>query len=246
MNYETIKYEVKDHTVTINLNRPEKGNALSPTMRKELFQAWQYFKQDDNLYVAILTGAGENFCKGDESDDPMEHLDKTGFPAGQEIWKPIIVAVNGECMGPALVFIGQGDIIIASENATFGYPDLASGIVPAYEVAWNKDRLALSIIAQLALVGNIDAARAYELGWVTEVTAPDKLISRAMEIAGVICQQSQATVRCAKEVLSKSRDLFRRDAVRLGENIAARMRDSEDAKEGILARVENRKPVWKS
>src|SRR4051812_10209313 len=110
-----LDYEVKGTLAKITLNRPDAGNRINAELQAALDEAWRKIKADENVRAVVLTGAGANFCEGAEGGN----AELSAFPADHSVWKPIILAVRGRCNGAALRFMGQADIVIASDNASF-------------------------------------------------------------------------------------------------------------------------------
>ncbi|MEC8393137.1 MAG: enoyl-CoA hydratase/isomerase family protein, partial [Actinomycetota bacterium] len=139
MGNETVLYEQSGNIVTITYNRPDNQNAINGQMRKELNDAWDKFSDDETAWVAILTGSGTTFCGGADLRDSSgstgdfkgtfwEKPTINSFESGKEIYKPVIAAVNGACVGYGLTAVTFCDFVIASDNATFSYPEVTIGI----------------------------------------------------------------------------------------------------------------------
>ena len=137
MTNEAILYEQSGNIVTITYNRPDQQNAINGQMRKELNAAWDKFNEDESAWVAILTGSGNVFCGGADLRDPAgstgdfkgtfwEKPTINSFESGKEIFKPVIAAVNGPCIGYGLTAASFCDFVIASDTATFSYPEVLS------------------------------------------------------------------------------------------------------------------------
>ena len=135
----TVTYERDGHIATITYNRPEAMNAINGQLRRDLNAAWEQLRVDDEAWVAIVTGAGKAFCAGADLKDPGSAVGNdehsfwevpsfTSLESGKEIWKPVIAAVNGYAIGFGLTMVAACDIVVASERAEFGFPEVQLGV----------------------------------------------------------------------------------------------------------------------
>jgi enoyl-CoA hydratase/carnithine racemase len=210
--FETILYEERDAVAYVTLNRPDVHNAFNDLMQEELRQVWRGLRTNDDVRVVVLTGAGEKaFCTGIDRveaiegwlDDPTrqgttgkvstpyQYNDpgKNINPKANDLWKPIIAAVNGMACGGALYMLGEADIIIAAENATFFDPHVSYGMVAGFESTHLLQKLPIGETLRLALLGHherMSAARALDVGLVSEVVPAADLLERATWIAQAI------------------------------------------------------------
>lgn len=231
----TVLFEADGPVAIITLNRPDNGNRLTIETVGELVAAWQNLGSDSRLRTAVLTGAGASFCEGEEGGRSPLSLDPTAYG----VWKPVVVAVNGRCAGAGLRFVGTGDIVIAANNAVFAGAPLSEGI-PDEDLVLQRRRLPMPMAELLIMSGGgwtIDAQRAYETGWVTELTEPGALLNRAKELAQAVAANDPEAVRQAKEVLVKGRDVFTRNAVEQGRGLVVPLEKNRTAREAILART---------
>lgn len=231
---DVLKYEVSGPIVRITLNRPESGNRINGELQEALDGAWRKFKSDPNLRAAVLTGEGANFCEGLEGPQ----ADLSAFPADHNIWKPVVLAVRGKVRGAGLRYMGQADIVISSDTATFAGAPLSEGL-PFEELLYQRRRLPMPMSEMMIFSGGlweIDANRGYETGWISEVVADDKLESRATELAEAVAKNDPEAVQRAKEVIVRGRDVFTKDAVEQGRAIAVPLEHNETAKKAILAK----------
>jgi enoyl-CoA hydratase/carnithine racemase len=241
-------YEKKDRIACITLNRPEKMNALNTELIDELAKTWVDFRDDDNLWVAILTGVGSAFCVGAD----YQSIEEPGFtttpienPAYHQIWKPVICAVNGHALGRGLGLALGCDIRIAAETAEFGCPEPKFGAVTRVDIF--EPYLPRGVTYELLIMGDsINARRAYEVSLVNNVVAQEQLLSEATAIAERLCKNAPLAVRGIKEMLTKNQDLSPAEVDALFEAVKNRVRRSEDRKEGMRAFKEKRKPRWKA
>ena len=260
---DEVRVAIDGAVMTITIDRP-KANAIDlPTSRK-LGEAFVYFRDNPELKVAVITGAGERiFCAGwdlkalDAGDTPLENWweaedpDLGGFAGITEMWnlnKPVIAALNGLTIGGGFEIALACDLIIASENATFALPEPKVGLAA---LAGGLNRLPRQIGVKRALgmilTGrHVPAAEGYELGFVNEVVAHDELMAAARRWAEQICECAPLSIRASKDVVYRSLD-----SASLADSMAAQydsvkaMVNSEDFVEGPKAFAEKRKPNWK-
>jgi len=264
-SYRDIIYEVDGHVATITLNRPEALNALSPHMITELRAAYAEAENDDRVWILVVTGTGRAFCSGADvkeiPDDgrvinPRPYLStyeqweapQEGTPPFRQMAKPVLAAINGICCGAGLDWVTTGDIVIASERATFFDPHVSIGLVSGREVVRLARVLPRSVVLRMALLGRherMSAQRAYELGMVSEVVEHDRLLERAHELAGLVTRNAPLAVRGTRLAILKGLDLPLHEAEILAEAFRERNLHTEDAKEGPRAFVDKRTPEWK-
>ncbi|WP_273732489.1 enoyl-CoA hydratase/isomerase family protein [Mycolicibacterium septicum] len=264
--YDTIKYEVDGHKATITLNRPDALNALSPHMITELRAAYNQAENDDNVWLMIVTATGRAFCTGaDVKEIPGDgkvvnerpylstyeqwEAPQEGTPPFRSMAKPVVVAINGICCGAGLDWVTTGDIVIASDKATFFDPHVSIGLVAAREMVRLARALPRSVALRMALMGKherMTVERAYELGLITEIVEHDKLLERAHEIADTVCLNAPLAVRGTRLAIHKTLDLPLHEGEILAETFRERVVRTEDALEGPRAFMEKRKPNWQA
>jgi len=265
MGYETIGYDVDERVATITLNRPEALNALSPAMIGELRRAYTDAEADDEVWLLLVTGSGRAFCTGADvgeiPDDgrviyeepylstfPQWEAPQEGTPPFRTMTKPIMVAINGICCGAGMDWVTTGDIVIASDQATFFDPHVSIGLVSGRETVRLARALPTNIALRMALVGRherMSATRAYELGLVSEVVEHDHLMERAREVAALVNRNAPLAVRGTRLAIRRGLDLPMHDAEVMAETFRERVVRTEDAKEGPQAFMEKRDPVWR-
>lgn len=258
MSERFVAYEKRGHVAWVTLDRPEVMNALHPPCHDELDAIWNDFAADPELWVAVLTGAGERaFSAGNDlkwtaqNAGKMPPMPKSGF-AGLttrfDLTKPIIAAVNGFALGGGFEIVLACDVVVAAEHAQLGLPEPKVGLMAA---AGGAQRLARQIPLKVAmgmmLTGEpITAQRALELGLVNEVVPRTELLAAAGRWAERIAACSPLSVRATKQAALASLDRPLEDAIAIGNYPAVlELLRSDDAKEGPLAFAEKRKPVWK-
>ncbi|HEV7422676.1 MAG TPA: enoyl-CoA hydratase-related protein [Mycobacterium sp.] len=264
MSFDTIKYEVDGHKATITLNRPDALNALSPHMITELRAAYDAAENDDDVWILIVTGTGRAFCTGaDVKEIPGDgrvinerpylstyeqwEAPQEGTPPFRRMAKPVLAAINGICCGAGLDWVTTGDIVIASEKATFFDPHVSIGLVAGREVVRLARVLPRAVALRMAIMGKherMNAQRAYDLGMITEIVEHDRLQERANEIADAINSNAPLAVRGTRLAIHKTLDLPLHEAEILAEAFRERVVRTEDALEGPLAFMEKRAPNW--
>jgi enoyl-CoA hydratase/carnithine racemase len=256
--FDTIVYEVNDGVALIKLNRPGHHNAINSVMSRELPLAWSRFKNDPDAIVAIVTGEGEKaFCAGaDISDFPV--MDGKAGSATlasirwtslqNEIWKPVICAVNGLTVGGGLHFVADSDIVMASEQASFFDTHVRVGLVAGLEPVGLCRRMPMQAVLRMALVGGAErcsAQRAFELGMVGEVVPAESLIARARVVADMIKGNSPAAMAKTKEAIWQAADMGLADGLRNAWRlIMDHNTNHPDMAEGQKAFLEKRAPQW--
>jgi len=256
--WETLLVEIRDTSLVIQLNRPERLNALSPTMLAELSELWPLYDADTRVRVAIVTGAGDRaFCSGADvgtvsdvsRNRTSDYVRENAFtPVQARIRKPTICAVNGICASAGLHFIADCDFSIAAEAATFLDTHTTVGQVSALEPIGLARRIPLGAVMRMVLLGRherLRAQRAYELGLVTEVVPDDALLERALELAANIARNSPTAIEISRQAILDSYNHPLDVALALGfVRIRAHADHHPDAQEGPKAFFEKREPQW--
>ena len=254
-----VSIDVKDHIAQVVLNRPEAMNALDPESLSQLHAAWDRISQDDDIRVAILTGAGERaFCTGADlkkTPPPAETFAELHYgAAGQrpglanlKTHKPVIAAINGYALGGGLELALQCDIRVASTQAVFGLPEVCIGSIPG---AGGTQRLIRSVGASDALLmlltgTRIAASEALRIGLVSRVVEPADLQMAAHEIAMQISANAPLAVAAVKRLALMGRELTLTAGLELEQQAFGILRNSEDRLEGRNAFAEKRKPVFR-
>jgi E-phenylitaconyl-CoA hydratase len=253
-----VNYEKEGRIAIFTINRPEALNAISMQVAEELRDAIMDFRDDPELWVGIVTGAGEKaFCAGADIKDTLSYMkehrhDQWAFPdsiwRGLELWKPLIAAVNGAALGGGLELVLSCDLRIASETARFGTPEVNLGLIPGFGGTQRAIRmLPWCKAAELLLMGKIiDAQEAYRIGMVNKVVPPEQVMPTAKEWANAICQAAPLAVRAAKEAMVRGSGMTLEEGLCLENSLVACIMGTEDFTEGTTAFVEKRKPVYKA
>ncbi len=246
-----VDYKKEGKIAIFTINRPEAFNALSMQVHKELIEAMLDFKNDDALWVGIVTGAGgKSFSAGQDIKEfrpgRIEAQDLVyGVP--DKIWKPIIAAINGWCLGGGLELALACDLRIAAEHARFGQPEINIGYMPGGGGTQRLPRfIPWAKAAELLLTGEpIDAQEAYRLGLVNKVVPLDQLMSTAKEWAELICKKGPLGVRASKEAMIRGYSMTLEKGLDLERSLNNGLRDTEDFIEGASAFTEKRQPDYK-
>jgi E-phenylitaconyl-CoA hydratase len=251
-----VLYERDDHVVTITYNRPEKLNAINGALRAQLNAAWERFRDDQEAWVAIVTGAGRAFCVGADLQDGAgaagtwpgsfwEIPTINSFESGLELWKPTIAAVNGYCLGYGLTAVSACDFVLAADDAQFGMPEVRLGVPTIVGAMRLPRRLAMQDALELLLTGDrIDAERAHAIGLAWRVVPRAELMSAARALAERLCRGAPLAVRAVNEMAHRGGHVAWEDAVRMGEAMRRLVAATEDAREGLAAAREGRPPHW--
>jgi E-phenylitaconyl-CoA hydratase len=249
-------YELDGHVATITYNRPEALNAINAEMRGDLNRAFARFRDEEDAWVAIVTGAGRAFCAGADMRQGdgaagqfagtfWEKPTMNSFESGWEIYKPVIAAVNGYCLGYGLTLVTWCDFVIASEQAEFGFPEVRLGVPTIVGAMRLPQRINWQYAMELLLTGDrIDADRAHQIGLAGWVVPHDRLIDEARALAARLVAAAPLAARAIKEVAARASNLPMVEAIRFGETMRKVVAATEDAAEGHRAAIEGRAPHW--
>jgi len=253
-----VLYEQDEHIVTITYNRPDRMNAIDLAMRNSLNAAWARFRDDPDAWVAIVTGTGRSFCSGADvkpgagpaagtfAGTFWEIPTANSFESGWEIFKPTIAAVNGPCLGYGVTAVSVCDFVIASERATFGFPEVRLGVPTIVGAVRMPFKVGWQHAMELLLIGEpVDAGRAKEMGLAWKVVPHDTLLDEARALAAKLCEAAPLAQRATKEVSWRAQQMAFTEAVRFGETMRRVAAQTEDAQEGWKAAGEKRRAVWK-
>jgi enoyl-CoA hydratase/carnithine racemase len=260
MSYETLIVERRGPVGWLIFNRPTAANAMDAVMLAELERAWLELDADPDVRVIVNTGEGSAFQTGldvvqlsrdrealreQSRRTKRAELRLTGWH--NQVWKPVIAAVNGVCAGGGLHFVADADIVIASADATFLDPHVAVGQVTAFEVIALARQSPMEPIMRMALTGRerMTAERARQLGLLSEVVdPPDDLREVAQQLGETIAQNSPAAMAATKRALWGALEMGLTDACRAGAQELVAMWGHPDQSEGPLAFTERRAPQW--
>lgn len=254
MKYTSILVETRGKVGLVTLNRPEAYNALNNQLMRELMDALEAFDQDDSIGAMVITGNEKAFAAG---ADIKELADKTIhqmmdsdhiaiFGRIRTIRKPVIAAVSGWALGGGCEIALSCDMIVASDTAKFGLPEITLGVIPG---AGGTQRLVRTVGKALAMEmilneRRIDAQEALHFGMVNRVVPVSDYLNEAMKLAGEIAARAPLAARAAKRMINHSYESFLTDGLAEEKQVFYNLFSSADQKEGMNAFVEKRKPNW--
>lgn len=266
-----IHYEERDHVALITIDRPDRKNSLDLFHFSDLAKAWKRFRDDDEMWVAIVTGVDNSFCAGADLRDFIPQVtkfqeaiqsgDKTEFEGvdikdsvyavlrNVKLYKPIIAAVNGPCVAGGMEMLGGVDIRIACPEAVFGVLEPASGLFAGGGTTVRLPRQISYPHAMefLLTADKFPASRALEMGLINEIVERDQLLDRAFEWAARITRNAPLAIQATKESVHRglaAENLA--EAYTIEQELSAKIFRTEDAKEGPKAFAEKRAPNWQA
>jgi enoyl-CoA hydratase/carnithine racemase len=258
---DTLKLERRGPVGWLINDRPEQLNAMSSHMRDEFETAWRALDADPDVRVIVHTGEGRAFQTGVDVNEIAsdgvgmqryrESVEKFDFHFTawhNDVWKPVITAVNGICAGGGFHWIADSDIVIAASDAQFFDPHTSIGQVVSIEAIGLMKRMPVEAVMRMAFVGRherMSAQRAYELGMISEVVdPPERLRDAAQELAEKIAQNSPAAMAATKRALWGALEMGLTDACKAGARELVGMWGHPDQEEGPRAFAEKREPQW--
>ncbi len=253
---DAVTFELEDHVATITYNRPDVLNAINAEMRRDLNAAFSRFRDDEDAWVAIVTGAGRAFCAGGDLRDGAgavgefagtfwEKPTLNSFESGWEIFKPVIAAVNGYCLGYGLTLVTWCDFVLASDRAEFGLPEVNLGVPAVVASIRLPQRINWADAMELLLTGErIDAERALAMGLVWKVVPHETLLDEARALATRLLNGAPLAQRVMKEMATRTHHMPMLEAIRFGETMRIVAGRTHDAAEGPRASMERRPPRW--
>jgi enoyl-CoA hydratase/carnithine racemase len=254
-----VLFDVTDGIATITLNRPDQMNSINAELSAALMESLKQVRARDDIRVAVITGNGRAFCAGADlrsrADGPaaasgVASLFRTDESVGFHEFdarKPIIGAVNGYCLGGGFEIALSCDLLIASEAASFGLPEITLGFFPLAGAPVKLPRGVSRVVANdLLFTGErIDARKAYEYGIVSRLVTPDELMPTAQTMAAKIASYAPLAVRSMLELVRRQGNLPEPEAMRLASTMRWAIGQTADAREGPRAFAEKRTPVFK-
>ena len=250
-----LRVTIDSHIAVLTLDSPP-VNALTRVLNDELTLALDRISEMDEVRVVVLTGAGKVFCAGADLKGRAENIKGPGdlpahsrrtrecFHAIRECAKPVVVAINGAALGSGLAMVASSDVLIASEKAALGLPEVDVGLLGGCRHAMRL--FGHSRLRRMMLTGwRVSGAELYRLGIVEACTAPDDLMPAAMEMAATIASKSPVSTRMGKHTLNTIEDMSLRDGYRYEQDMTALIGKTDDAKEAQAAFREKRAPLFK-
>ncbi|MBP8306059.1 MAG: enoyl-CoA hydratase/isomerase family protein [Burkholderiaceae bacterium] len=249
-----LKASVDGGVALLEMNFPP-VNAMSRTLTDELTATLDFISETDDIRAVVLTGAGKNFCAGADlkgradvikgPGDLPAHSRRTRecFHTIRECAKPVVAAVNGAALGAGLAMVASCDLIVVSDTAAIGLPEIDVGLMGGASHA--RRLFSHSLLRRMVLTGyRVPGPELYRLGVVEACVPPDQLVNTAMEFARAIASKSPLSVRLAKQTLNAIEDMTLRDGYRYEQDMTAAIAKTEDAKEAQRAFAEKRAPVF--
>jgi len=266
MDFETLLYQERARVAWVTLNRPDVLNAFNVKMQTELRALWRALRANDDVNAVVITGAGDNaFCTGidrteqfDEGtkgagspgespfmfDDPGEKIG----PKANDYWKPVVAAINGMAVGGAFYILGEVDIIIATEDATFFDPHVTYGMTSSFESMHMLQKMPLGEVARMQLLGSwerMSAHRAHQIGLVSEVVPRAQLQEAAGWVAETIAKQPPLAIQGTLRAIWAAQELQRSQALAQGYTFVKVGTSAESLAEGQRAFASGERPKWR-
>ena len=255
MNYTSILVETRGKVGLITLNRPQALNALNNQLMREVMNALEAFDKDENIGAMVLTGSEKVFAAGADikemaEKNTLQMMDADHvavFGRIRTIQKPVIAAVSGWALGAGCELPLSCDMIIASDSAKFGQPEINIGVIPG---AGGTQRLVRAVGKALAMEiilnhRTLSAQEALQYGLVNRVVPVSDVLNEAVELAEEIASHAPLAVRAAKRMINHSYESFLTDGLVEEKQVFYNLFASADQKEGMQAFIEKRKPEWK-
>ncbi len=254
-----IVFQKSNHIARITLNRPDVNNLVNLQMSQEMDDICRQINQDNDIYVVIITGAGDVFCGWNELEKSFQSSKKQAR-RGEEIAKecnvgssvggiekPVIAAINGDALGQGLELALACDIRIASQKAHFGFPNVAMGLIPSDGGTQRLPRIigrgkALELIFTAEI---ISAAEALETGLISKAVSPESLIAEVDALAKAMTSKAPISLRYIKEAINKGLDLTMEQGLRLEADLYFLLHTTSDRTEGIKAFQQKINPEFK-
>ncbi len=255
MPYTSILIENRDRVGLVRLNRPEAMNALNPTILRELMEALEVFDVDESIGAMVVAGNEKVFAAGADIKEMAEASEEqmrqssfiNSFDRIRKIQKPVIAAVSGWALGGGCELAMSCDMIVASEKARFGQPEITIGVIPG---AGGTQRLTLAVgkaVAMEMVLNNraLSAQEAFQFGLVNRVVPVESYLQVAISLADEIASRAPVAVLAGKEAVNKVFESSLTDGLSTEKELFYRLFSTEDQKEGMHAFIEKRKPIWK-
>lgn len=253
----SIDLTIENHVASITINRPDRMNAMDAEHYAGLSAAWERVRDDADIRVAVITGAGDRaFSAGADlksfvnQQPPLAELLLTQknqlLNRGLEVWKPIVAAVNGYCIGGGMTLLLATDLRICVEHATFSVAEVKRGVFPANGGTQRiAQQLPHPIAMELLLLGDsFDAQTALRWGLVNKVVKPAELMATALDFAHRLARNAPLAVQSAKELAVRSRDVDLATGLRMEQMMLRLLQTSQDVGEGTKAFAEKRVPAF--
>jgi len=256
MPYEMILTETRGNVGLVTLNRPKVRNALNQQMLRELMDALEAFDQDDNIGAMVVTGDEKAFAAGADIKEMAENtvadMEKGDLPGTfariMNVRKPVIAAVSGWALGGGMEIALSCDMIIASESARFGQPEITIGVIPGAGATQRLAHVVGKAVAMEVILNNrvLSAVEALEFGLVNRVVEVEAYLDEALKLAGEVAGRAPLAVRAAKKMINEAYQRPLSEGLSEERDEFYNLFATEDQKEGMRAFIEKRQPQWKS
>lgn len=255
--FKNIRYEKQGAIALLTIDREERLNSIDAQTSSEMARAWEDFRDDQDLRVAVLTGVGEKSfstgmdlvatARGENQFEGGRPVPFGGFTKRLPIYKPIIAAINGFCLAGGMELALTCDIRICTPEARFGLPEVRWAIMPGAGGTQRMPRAIPQAWANYLILTaeQMDAETALRVGLVSHVVPREELMDRAMQIGNIICERGPLAVRAAKEAILRGLDMPLDNGLAYEDLVLQRLMTTEDAREGPRAFAEKRKPEYK-
>jgi enoyl-CoA hydratase/carnithine racemase len=249
------KYVIDDRVARLTLARPGKRNALNREMRREVQAAFYDVETNRDVWICIIDAEGDVFCSGKDLLETADPADDDGlvlsnddlFLYQRNVYKPFILAADGPCLAQGAGFALSSDIVVMTERASIGWPQVRRGISSVSGPSQGLHALPWQAGMGFLLRGKfISAQDAFRFGICNEITSKEDLLPCAYRWAAEILESAPLAVQAIKEAGRRTQDLALEPRMRFARDIANRVLQSDDAKEGIAAFREKRRPQWKA
>ncbi len=247
---ELVLYEKRDRVAIVTYNRPEALNAYNLEMLRQLEKVWLDIRADPDVWVVIVTGAGDKaFCAGADvtslSGTYVKGVQR--FDHDLDIGKPTIAAVNGYAISGGFTAVLSCDLAIAAQHARFGLKQVTVGVIPDAGSGLLPRAIPRKLAMELLLTARVlDADEALTFGLVNKVVPKEQLMPEALAMAAVICANGPLAVRATRDVARRTLEVPFSQSQAIGYDHLTRLLDSEDAREGAAAFKERRRPEWQA
>jgi enoyl-CoA hydratase len=255
MNYQMILTETRDRVGLITLNRPQALNALNNQLMRELMDALESFDTDNAVGAMVIAGSEKAFAAGADikemAEKPITEMMDTDhigvFGRIRKIQKPVIAAVSGWALGGGCEIALSCDMIVASESAKFGQPEINIGVIPGAGGTQRLTRALGKALAMEMILNNrtLSAQEAYQFGLVNRVVPIEEYLDEALKLADEIASHAPLAIRAAKKMINQSYEETLSEGLAEEKQTFYNLFATEDQKEGMKAFVEKRKPEWK-
>jgi enoyl-CoA hydratase/carnithine racemase len=267
---ETLLYEERDHVAWITLNRPDVHNAFNRQMQMELRDTWRALRENDNINAVVLAAAGDKaFCTGIDRTEVMGDYPPPGGktvgspsvtpfmfddpgknigPKSNDFWKPVVAALRGMACGGAFYLLGEVDIIVAADDATFFDPHVTYGMTSSFESMHMLQKMPLGEVLRMQLLGNYErmsARRAHEIGLVSEVVSPEELLGAAGWVAETIAKQPALAIQGTLRAVWAAQELPRSQALEQGYSFVKLGTNADSIREGQSVFASGERVKWR-